>query len=337
MFTNNNKIYESWDITPVELPTRSRLYSLEPIGLGTVYTESLSSYILRLANEHCLTPRTLIMGEMAPLVLSDETQSTLIKKNVSTLLSRGDAKPTLNGMREMTQTLVSLLEQLTLRQDLKFLTLLTWTGVLSQRKLLRQYRAWCPQCYQQWQEQGYPIYEPLLWSFREIKICPHHQVALVEKCPHCDARLPAIANFSQLGFCCRCRKWMGSNEFETQFKGNEGERSCYLSHQIGELISITPELTDTISKEDLTKRLQIVLWSLQQATVQDLGRLITFGKIKEQLEIATKRNQNRPLDLVNLIIPTCEITQLSISQLFLTDYRRLSQILSDRLDLGYKF
>lgn len=336
MNNNNTIFYGSWGVTPVEIPPRSRLYSLKPIGLGTAYTESLSSYILRLAKEHCVTPRSLIMGEMAPLVLSNETQSTLIKKNVSTLLSRGDAKPTLNGMREMTQTLVSLLEQLTLRQDLKFLTLLNWTGVLSQRKLLRQYRAWCPQCYQQWHEEEHPIYEPLLWSFREIKICPHHQAPLVEKCPHCDARLPAIANFSQLGFCCRCRKWMGSNESQTQFKDDEEEKNCYLSHQIGELISITPDLTD-ISKEDLTKRLQIVLWSLQQAIAQNLGRLMTFGKIKEQLEIATKRNQNRPSDLVNLIIPTCEITQLSISQLFFTNYRSLSQILSDRFDLGYKF
>jgi predicted amidophosphoribosyltransferase len=49
----------------------------------------------------------------------------------------------------------------------------------------------------------------LLWSFRDSKICLHHQAPLVEECPHCATRLPAIANLSPPGFCSRCRKWMG--------------------------------------------------------------------------------------------------------------------------------
>ncbi len=47
----------------------SRLYSLNPIGVGTPYTESISSYLTRLAQEHCVTPKKLIMGEIAPLIL----------------------------------------------------------------------------------------------------------------------------------------------------------------------------------------------------------------------------------------------------------------------------
>ncbi len=42
----------------LEIPKRSRLYFLEPIGVGTPYTESLSSYLTRLAQEHCVISST---------------------------------------------------------------------------------------------------------------------------------------------------------------------------------------------------------------------------------------------------------------------------------------
>lgn len=38
----------------MSLPSRSRLYRLAPIGLGTAYVESLTSYIIRLAEAHSL-------------------------------------------------------------------------------------------------------------------------------------------------------------------------------------------------------------------------------------------------------------------------------------------
>ena len=56
----------------LEIPQRSRLYSLEPIGVGTPFTESLSSYLTRLAQEHCVTQKKLIMTEIAPLILNDK-------------------------------------------------------------------------------------------------------------------------------------------------------------------------------------------------------------------------------------------------------------------------
>lgn len=35
------------------------LYNLEPIGIGTPYVEGLTSYIVRLADAHCVTTGTL--------------------------------------------------------------------------------------------------------------------------------------------------------------------------------------------------------------------------------------------------------------------------------------
>src|SRR2546429_97758 len=46
---------QHWNIDEPILPTRSRLYNLEPIGVGTAKVECLTSYISRLAEQHCLS------------------------------------------------------------------------------------------------------------------------------------------------------------------------------------------------------------------------------------------------------------------------------------------
>src|SRR5215211_5768424 len=63
-----NKIYRRFVIKKPVLPPRSRLYSLVPIGLGTPYVESLTSYVSRLAVAHCLEVGKLIAGVIAPAI-----------------------------------------------------------------------------------------------------------------------------------------------------------------------------------------------------------------------------------------------------------------------------
>src|SRR5260370_16980864 len=59
--------YKEWDVTlPLILP-RSCLYSLEPIGVGTRYVESFTSYVARLAGRHSVTPKALITRVILPL------------------------------------------------------------------------------------------------------------------------------------------------------------------------------------------------------------------------------------------------------------------------------
>ena len=43
---------QAWNEPPVAAPPRTRLYRLEPIGLGTSMVECVSSYIHRLAAAH---------------------------------------------------------------------------------------------------------------------------------------------------------------------------------------------------------------------------------------------------------------------------------------------
>jgi hypothetical protein len=327
---------EMWDLQKPAILPRSRLYHLEPIGVGTAYTESLSSYLCRLAQEHRVTSQKLIMGEIAPHMMGQNYEFSLIKKNVSTLFSNSDAKPAINGMRTKTQSLVQGLKELTQRKDLKFLSLLTWKGVINERELFRQYRAWCPQCNEQWRQEREVIYEPLLWSFKEVDICLHHNCLLVDECPHCSSRLPVIANSLQLGFCSRCKGWLGSQQDEKQyFKNDELEWNQYKVRSIGDLIAVAPKLGYQLSLENLVRKLQLILFCFERAVNQDLTHFIKLGKIMEQLKIALGQHYNKPFHLMQLVIPVCYQANISISQLLLEDFNSLSEILLTNFQINY--
>lgn len=320
---------ELWSPKPLEIPRRSRLFCLEPIAVGTPYTESLSSYLNRLAQAHCLTSQKLVMGEIAPLILKDEDKYELLSKNLSHLLGNSDAKPAINGMREMTAKLVAVLEELTMRQDLRFLTLLSWKEMIYDQGLFRNYRAWCPCCWEEWKQEKKTIYEPLLWSFKDVEVCLIHNLRLVEVCPHCGSSLPVMARISPPGFCSRCYRWLGQ-----EMIGEEEIEKYRVNIQgIKELIALIPKLEYAPIPIELTRKLQLILLVFEQAIGKNLELLADLGGIIESLRIASTRNQNQPLHLVKLIIPVCEKAKITVSQLFLLDFKRLVEILFDNFGL----
>ena len=52
--------FECWDVTSPPIPPRTLLFPLEPIGIGTPFVESLTSYISRLAEVHAVTVSDLV-------------------------------------------------------------------------------------------------------------------------------------------------------------------------------------------------------------------------------------------------------------------------------------
>ena len=47
---------------------RSCLYSIEPIGIGSIEVESLCSYISRLAEAHCVTVGDIMTPLISPII-----------------------------------------------------------------------------------------------------------------------------------------------------------------------------------------------------------------------------------------------------------------------------
>ncbi|MCC0179871.1 TniQ family protein [Waterburya agarophytonicola K14] len=308
----------------LKIPERSRLYSLKPIGIGTPSTESLSSHLTRLAEEHCLPLKKLVLGEIAPRIFSDQYQPEMLLKSVSSILGNSDAKPAINGMRDMTRSLVDALEQLTLREDLKYLSCLTYKEIIKERGLFRQNKAWCPKCFQQWVLEHKSIYEPLLWSFKDVNFCLKHSCQLSNRCPHCDSPQKAIANHSRLGYCDRCKQWLGNN-LNDELEIADKERQILAG--IGELIATTPDLDSPPTLPDIIQKLKLIQFFFERSLRQDLTQFIALGKTLEQLKIAITQHQDKPLNLVGLLIPICSLAKISVDQLMKEDVSSISKIL----------
>ena len=317
-----------------KIPQRSRLFFLEPIGVGTPYTESLSSYLTRLAQEHCVTPKKLIMGEIAPLIMGDRYKSEMLSKNVSTLFGNSDAKPAINGMRDMTRSLILALESLTLGEDLRYLSCLTWKGIIKERGLFRQHKTWCSQCFQAMRQENKSLYEPLIWSFKDVNYCSQHHCQLVDRCPHCDSQFKAIGDRAIIGFCSKCRTWLG-NQGELVSSPNKSD--LIILKGIEDLIEVTPMLDYQPTLSDMMRKLQLIHFYFQRIVNQDLTQFIVLGKIMEQVKITCTQHYNKPLNLTKLLIPVCNLAQISIFQLFSEDFLALSQIIPVNLKVDAHF
>src|SRR5258706_9573089 len=171
---------ETWDLGTLSLPERSRLYHLKPVGIDTPHVENLTSYIIRLAEEHCVLSKTLITKEVLPLLTETGTREEPALFSYAAVLLNAQA---LNGMGSMATSGVCALVKLTRRKDLHLLTMLPWANVISKYGLLRETQAWCPLCFEEWRANKCVIYTPLLWSLKAVRVCLHHKRLLEEKCP----------------------------------------------------------------------------------------------------------------------------------------------------------
>ena len=107
----------------IQLPEISRLYSLEPIGIRTPFTESVSSYLTRLAQEHCVILKKMIMAEVTPAILGERYQPEMLSKNARMIFGNSDAKPTIEELIATTPVLDSPLTLPELIQKLKLIQL----------------------------------------------------------------------------------------------------------------------------------------------------------------------------------------------------------------------
>ncbi len=74
-------MYDTWDMTVSEIPERSELFCLEPIGIGTPYVESMTSYIIRLAEKHCILTGALTSEVIAPKLKLQYISNHFYKSN----------------------------------------------------------------------------------------------------------------------------------------------------------------------------------------------------------------------------------------------------------------
>ncbi|HEY6407985.1 MAG TPA: TniQ family protein, partial [Ktedonobacteraceae bacterium] len=221
------------------MPSRSRLYCLAPVGKGTSSVESLTSYIHRLAWTYRVTPRTLVRLEVVPHL----TGPHQLRSSPHRLGSFGrGTSMSVNGTGEIAVDWSDTLGQLTMRSDLRNLTLHPWASGLPAFGLLRAHPAWCPVCYHAWQEQAFPLYQPLVWMLQVVKICPRHKQWLEDHCPSCQKHQSAIGANMHLGHCTQCARWLGMQPGTRREKEISNEMLCWqewVVSTVGELHQVS--------------------------------------------------------------------------------------------------
>ena len=177
--------FSLWE--PVVIPPRSRLYHMVPAGIDTGLVESATGYSSRLAAAHNVTLAVLFGYEIAPLLDKNHLRNSEARSNKNAVLSNSfrTLAPAVDGHGLTAETYIASLQKLTMRADLRFLTMLPWKEVISHRHLVRPKRAWCAPCYNEWYRNGATVYEPLAWSLAAVTVCIRHRQRLQSRCHRC--------------------------------------------------------------------------------------------------------------------------------------------------------
>jgi transcriptional regulator with XRE-family HTH domain len=236
---NRPESYEHWDLNLPELPARSVLYQIRPVGIGTAETESLASYLARLANAHHTRTIDFTMRYLFPM-------TKIVQPGLSSA----------NGVSVVANELIDVIERLTLGAGIRPTTFVLWANVIQHAKLLKDSCAWCAECYADQAAAEGPIYDHLRWAVGPVKICLRHNCALTESCPTCKRRIPASLRSYLPGFCLYCHSWMGRQEAKSASSAMEGvndDRSYerWAAEQIGSVIAASPALPAAPTTDDL--------------------------------------------------------------------------------------
>ena len=286
-------------VGPEPVP-RSTLFSLEPIGSGTMRVESLSSYLQRLAELHCVTVHTLVTKIVEPAL------------GRQWLLARDGADqrpPSINGVGPIADKLTRTVSNLTCHEDLESLTLTRWTRVLQPRGLTRANKAWCSVCLATWRSSVRPIYEPLIWSLAPVKACFTHKIRLREQCANCGRTSPILSARARSGVCTACGGWLGSIDVQPEPATNQ---ELQTTEMVAEIVAHSIRLQ---GKPEITFVHQNLLSATRFVADGNSARFARWlGVPKNSLHMWLKAGTRPSIDL---LLKVC--TQLGVSlQDFLT-------------------
>lgn len=321
----NFVVYDSWDLTFPKVRPRSRLYSLEPMGAGTPFSESCTGYIARLAAEHWTSVGSLFGHRIAPAANKSSFLSTKFKFEIQAWTVFLPEAHSLNGLGAIARDWIEVLHTLTQRRDLRCLTMLRWSNVLSELLLSRSIHAWCPLCFQAERDSGGVVYDQLLWSLVTVEVCPRHHRRLETSCPHCQRQTRPLDSRSRPGFCCRCRKWLGFSEGDkksnkARLDSDEITYPLWVAKQMGELIANAPGMNADPPISKVTAFVPSCIEKLTNGNICAFARLVD---VKERTVCAWTRNA-RGVPRLDLLLRVCYRLGASLSDVLTHESLRLN-------------
>lgn len=256
----------------VNLNEISPLFNIEPIGIGSSYVESLTSYIVRLANTHCVSVGTLMNNIIGPTL----NKSYVVRSAVNGGNRFYDGAKSLNGIDKNSRDLASTLETLTTRNDLGKLTFNRWKDVLTNRNLLKEHLEWCPDCLISFNEIYGCCYFPLIWSVKPVEYCKIHGNRLVSKCHGCKNNIPILhrrSNNENCPYCGRDLKLARQDE-----ENLIGKYQLFVVENTEKLIGIVDNLVYKLNRDTLTNRFKLLVQSFETNYNKSLRKELEIPK-----------------------------------------------------------
>ncbi len=278
-YCNPHELYEDWDLSTPFMSPRSELHWLAPIGVGTRYVESLSSYFRRLADAHCVSPSHLFEEKVGPLTGRRYlVQGTATKWN--SFLGATYRYVTINGVGSIASDWIRCLEELTLRMGLRTLTMNLWSNVVSSRELFHDTPRWCSSCFNDWRKAGQEIREPLVWTLRPVQICDLHQRRLTFRCPHCDRIPQPLCVSSKPGYCSHCGNWLADVSQADKVPDNWGLNwQNWVTQNLGQMLIVAPTVSEKPLRTKITTSVSQIIDELcngnSAAFAERIGRTKT--------------------------------------------------------------
>lgn len=323
--------YDEWDLSPPPMPPRSTLYALQPIGVRTPLVESLTSYITRLAEAHCVYSGMLMRKMVVPLV----PNYSPLEKQHGLFTEAGYRSTLMNGGGLPALYATQALETLTLRSDLRFLTLLPLAKALPMRNCMRLTKAWCALCYEEWRANGRPLYDPLIWSFEEISICRRHHQPLSTQCPYpdCARSLPGVSWRSCIGYCSYCQRWLGKSPGQTQENASlpEGQDTLWqqwVIQTLSEMLAVVPSVLVLPERQRIS---QVLTWIVQQMSEDNIAafsRLLGMSTSKVHFWCQGKRAPE-----MDVLLRLCHYLGLSLCEMLFQEVEHLQPTITGSFSL----
>ena len=181
----------------------SRLFHVEPCGVGTSAIEAFPSFVIRTATEHSVTPARLLQHVLSAEGDDAERACQLIMRSDIAVLCRP------NDTTSMIQS--ALAAALGLPPDgvrsTTFMGLLP--GLARPLNTFSSSLRWCPACFAESSRRGESVYYRLLWQLRPVHSCDVHRVKLRTRCSSCGASQGGFGRIADLSRCKRCRGDLG--------------------------------------------------------------------------------------------------------------------------------
>ena len=237
--------------TRVSVPARSRLFGLEPIGVGSYNSEGLISYLTRLAKVHCISPRLMIRTEFLPRMreVNAARHAEFFSDYAKTLQSTG----------KFARKFVAMTEELTCRDELVLLSALPWCEIIPSigTGLMTQHPKWCIDCLSEDRANHHNPYFRLSWGYALYQVCSRHHLKLVDECPWCGKHQPFFPCHADLSRCNYCYGWLGTCMAEENIATNQEQ--LWRSNAIEDMVIHGKNAKSQVTGELFRNRLTLLV------------------------------------------------------------------------------